>query len=924
MKKKKKKKKKKLRFLRSLLVHLKFDFFYSMGGSGGFVTGGAPLNTPLALFLLELLLVISLSRVIGAVLSYLNEPMVIAEIVAGIILGPSVLGQVPGFSTTVFPSQSVASLNIVAQWALVLFMFVVGLEQDTALWRSSARRAFFASIIGIVVAVVFGIPFAFATDTDEFHNTHIALYIVYIGLLSAVSALPVLARIMHEFDFLTTPLGVFTISVAAFEDLLAWPVLAMVTALASSTKQAADGQSSGIEVLWIVLLLIGYAVLLFVIVRPVLVWICRRYGSARSFNNSLGGIIILVLVAMALIAEIIGVTALVGAFIFGCIVPREGPTSEGLLERLQYVITTAFVPLYFAASGLRTEFGLLNSGRLWGMAVLLIVLSSLGKIVPSLLAGRFIARMSWLDASLFGILLNTKGLVALVTLNIGLDAEIITKELFAVSIVMVLFNTFLSGPLVSIVYRCVKKTSFTADNHNAKFGAEVSIIVAVGQAQPSVAGELARVASLLYGDQQDRAALHVWRVVDHLEADAAALQGDGPRRGLGRIPFLASTRRETDTRTKAAAVAAREANMKVSVKSQISHARLPEELCRIATEAKSGSIVLAANEIADLASESVEELVNGAPCDVVVVIPPPGVVAGGAVTPGKASEADDESSSTASASSSSASASSSSHSTKKHAHARKNSAPVGARIVVGHIGGVHDDLAVDIAIGAATSANPVLIIKCAQHAHHLNQASDSSSDEGTGAESATLTASDPNNPNDGLLLFDAQRRFLKRTMAGTHIDVLFRATEDDVAKEICDAMEQPIAPAVLLVGFSSPLLEVFAKMRAGWRTSIACANSPLAPTMGIARSNTIHTLHTSAQPQAPVKPRTPLADLFKPPSDDEQSGNGSAARDSTASDDSASSFQSVASNDSGSGGAADAVPMQERKKRRARKRNIDN
>jgi Kef-type K+ transport system membrane component KefB len=261
-----------------------------------------------------------------------------------------------------------------------------------------------------VVAVVFGIPFAFATDTDEFHNTHIALYIVYIGLLSAVSALPVLARIMHEFDFLTTPLGVFTISVAAFEDLLAWPVLAMVTALASSTKQAADGQSSGIEVLWIVLLLIGYAVLLFVIVRPVLVWICRRYGSARSFNNSLGGIIILVLVAMALIAEIIGVTALVGAFIFGCIVPREGPTSEGLLERLQYVITTAFVPLYFAASGLRTEFGLLNSGRLWGMAVLLIVLSSLGKIVPSLLAGRFIARMSWLDASLFGILLNTKGL----------------------------------------------------------------------------------------------------------------------------------------------------------------------------------------------------------------------------------------------------------------------------------------------------------------------------------------------------------------------------------------------------------------------------------------------------------------------------------------------------------------------------------
>jgi Kef-type K+ transport system membrane component KefB len=904
-----------------------------MAGSGGFVTGGAPLNTPLAIFLLELLLVISLSRVIGAILNYLNEPMVIAEIIAGIILGPSVLGQAAGFSATVFPAQSVASLNIVAQWALVLFMFVVGLEQDTALWRSSARRAFFASIIGIVVAVIFGIPFAFATDTPEFHDTHIALYIVYIGLLSAVSALPVLARIMHEFDFLTTPLGVFTISVAAFEDLLAWPVLAMVTALASSTKQASDGQSSGIEVLWIVLLLAGYGVLLFVFVRPVLVWICRRYGSGRNFNNSLGGIIILVLVAMALIAELIGVTALVGAFIFGCIVPREGPTSEGLLERLQYVITTAFVPLYFAASGLRTEFGLLNNGRLWGMAVLLIVLSSLGKIVPSLLAGRFIARMSWLDASLFGILLNTKGLVALVTLNIGLDASIITKELFAVSIVMVLFNTFLSGPLVSIVYRCVKKTSFTADNRSAKFGAEVSIIVAVGQAQPSVAGELARVASLLYGDQQDRAALHVWRVVDHLEADAAALQGDGPRRGLGRIPFLASTRREADTRTKAAAVAAREANMKVSVKSQISHARLPEELCRIATEAKSGSIVLAANDIGDLCGESVEELVNGAPCDVVVVIPPRNIVAGGDRIHGKTSDGattDDDSSSSSSSSSAStsasasasssasASASTSSASKKKAVPARKNSAPVGARIVVGHIGGVHDDLAVDIAIGAATSANPVLIIKCAQHANQLNRASESSdlSDDGTGAESGTAPPN-ADSPSDGLLLFDAQRRFLKRTMAGTHIDVLFRATEEDVAKEVCAAMEQPIAPAVLLVGFSSPLLAVFAEMGAGWRTSIACANSPLAPTMGIARSNTIHTLHTSAQPQAPAKPRTPLADLFKPPSDDEQQQSGT--RDSTtASDDSASSFRSVAS---ASLDVSDAVPMREqRKKRRARKR----
>lgn len=902
------------------------------------MTGGAPLNTPLALFLLELLLVIALSRIIGALLSKLNEPMVIAEIIAGIILGPSVLGQISGFSATVFPPQSVASLNIVAQWALVLFMFVVGLEQDTALWRSSARRAFIASVLGILVAVAFGIPFAFATDSSQFHNTHIALYIVFIGLLAAVSALPVLARIMHEFDFLTTPLGVFTISVAAFEDLLAWPVLAMVTALASSTKHA-DGNSSGIEVLWIVLLLIAYGVLLFLIVRPILVFIVRRYGAARAFNHSLGGIIILALVATALIAEMIGVTALVGAFIFGCIVPREGPTSEGLLERLQYVITTAFVPLYFAASGLRTEFGLLNSGYLWGMSALLIVLSSLGKIVPSLLAGRFIARMSWLDAGLFGILLNTKGLVALVTLNIGLDADIITKELFAVAIVMVLFNTFLSGPLVSIVYRCVKKTSFTADNRNAKFGAEVSIIVAVGQALPSVAGELARVASLLYGDEQDRAALHVWRVVDHLEADAAALHGAEPRRGLGRIPFLASTRRESDSRTKAAAVAAREANMKVSVKSQISHARLPEELCRIAGESKSGSIVIGANTIADLAGEAIEELVNGAPCDVVVVIPPPSVVAGSdnsnkskkkhhhhkkhktsdnATT--SASEEDTSSGSSSKSSQSSSSAASSSHGGASGVAPKPKT--VGARIVVAHIGGVHDDLAVDIAIGAATSNNPVLIIKCAHHGEEGEASADESAEESSGSGGSR---------NDGMLLFDAQRRFLKRTMAGTHIDVLFRANEDDVAKEVLNAIEQPIAPAVLLVGFSSPLLEMFAEKRDGWRTSVACANSPLAPSMGIARSNTVHTLHTThAHQQHQSNPLASLASLFVAPSNDEVeleaervAHTRSASEETSETESSMQSAVATENDESNEPAAtsASSTTRQQRQRRRARKRD---
>lgn len=867
-----------------------------------FVSGGNALNTPLSLFLLELLLVVVLSRLIGAVLSKINEPLVIAEILAGILLGPTALGRIPGFKATLFAGTAISSLTIVSQWALVLFMFVVGLEQDTNVWRGSARRAFFASIVGIVVSMLTAVPFAFITNDPEFHSTNIGIYIVFIGLLTAVSALPVLARIMHEFNFLTTPLGVFTISVAAIEDLLAWPILAMITALATTLKTApassnstltpaAPGnstattgtlaaaedhstQSSGITILYIILLLVGYGILLFVVIRPLLSWIVRRWGMSRQFSPSVGSFMITMLVATSLIAEMIGVTALVGAFLFGCIVPREGPTCEGLLERLQYVITMAFVPLYFAASGLRTDFALLNSGRLWGLAVLFILFATAGKLIPSLVAGRYIAKFSWLDASMFGILLNTKGLVALVTLNIGLDVGIITEAMFAISIVMVLFNTFLTGPLIAVVYRLVKKESFNARNrdaaHGGSGGAEVSIIVAVGQAHPLVASEVARVAALLYGDEQDRAALHVWRVVDHLDADAAALGAPSP---LSKIPFLKSTRREADSHVKAAHAAAREANMKVSIKSRISDANLPEELCRIARNGKAGSIVLAVDSIDALSGASLQKLVSDAPCDVVTVIPSLALALraaasadsnGGGRKDNKlkraSRDADDPGDSSSSSSSSqsgdeatASTAGSSSSSSSKSGSSSKSIASAtvkGARIIVAHVGGVHDDLAVDVAIGAASSRNPVLVIKCALPTGGDTHADGSSSESDTG------------NAAQQERFFELQGHFVQRTMAGMNIDVLFRSTPVDVAREVFNAMDAPIAPAALLVGFSSPLLEVFAERIASWRSPLVVFNSPLAPTEGHARGETVTTHHTLNKTASVHRPSSSLADIF--------------------------------------------------------------
>lgn len=705
----------------------------------GLVNGGNPFNSALSLFLLQAFLVMALAKVIGMVISRLNEPAVIAEMLAGIVLGPSVLGLIPGWSATLFPPASIAALSMVAQWGLVLFMFVVGLQQDIDMFNKSARRAFLTAVIGVAVPLAAAVPFAIVTNDPTYNGTNLGLYIVFVGLLVGVSALPVLARIVTEFDFLATPLGVFTMSATAFDDLIAWPVLAAVTALATSRAT--------LSVLWIVISLVCEALLLWFGVRPLLRFMAARAG-ARKFSEPLAVAVLLVLVAVTFVSELIGVTALVGAYICGCLVPRQGPTVAALLDRIEWIVTNAFVPLYFATSGLRTQLNLLNSAELWGLTAFLVATACVGKMSGCVLSARFIGRLSWLDSGLFGILMNTKGLVALVTANIGLDAQIITRELFAMSIVMILVNTLMTGPLVNGIYRWVRKSSFVGDNRSARLGAPVNIVVAVGKQDAAAAAATVRVSSLLYGERQDRSALHLWRIVDGDEP----LPPAAPFR-TSRFAALGFGGR-ADAATAASTAAGRDAGVKVKVKSHISDAVLPDELCRIATAANAGSIVIAVPAIAALATPPIVALVQAARCDVVAVVAP------------------------------------------QHAQPQAR-APQPQRIVVVHCGGAHDDLALDIAVGAASEERAVLVCKL-------------------------VVAADPDDNERSLADHSTVQHFLARAMAGTHVDVVWRASVPALASRVLAESDV----GVVLLGFDSPVLPLLAAL--AHSVPIAVANSAVA------------------------------------------------------------------------------------------------
>ncbi|KAI9793964.1 MAG: K(+)/H(+) antiporter [Piccolia ochrophora] len=411
---------------------------------------------PIIVFIIQASIIIIFCRLLYLPLKRMRQPRVIAEVIGGILLGPSVMGKIPGFSKAIFPVDKshpelgpMQNLTLVANVGLVLFLFLVGLEVDLRLFASNWKVALSVGAAGMLLPFGLGCAIAYGLF-NEFPNTEAAkpvnfgVYMLFIGVAMAITAFPVLCRILTELKLLGTQVGVVVLSAGVGNDVVGWILLALCVALVNA--------GSGLTALWVLLTCVGYVLLLAYAVRPGFMWILNRTGSLQNGpSQSIVCLTLLMTLASSFFTGIIGVHPIFGAFLIGLICPHEGGFAIKLTEKIEDLVSVLFLPLYFALSGLNTDISLLNDGITWAYVIGVITVAFAGKIIGGTLAARACS-LVWRESFTIGVLMSCKGLVELIVLNIGLQAQILTTKAFTIFVVMALVTTFATTPLVATLY----------------------------------------------------------------------------------------------------------------------------------------------------------------------------------------------------------------------------------------------------------------------------------------------------------------------------------------------------------------------------------------------------------------------------------------------------------------------------------------
>jgi K+:H+ antiporter len=398
------------------------------------------------LLIAQIATILIVARLMGWLFRKLHQPAVIGEMVAGILLGPSLFGWVaPAVSITLFPPESLGSLNSLSQIGLLLFMFLVGLELDLKQLREMGRTAIITSQVSIIAPFVLGFLLAlYLYPRVSDLNVSFTGFALFMSIAMSVTAFPVLARILTERNLLRTRVGALAITCAAVNDVTAWLILAGIIVIV---------RSSGLSLpLWMTLVGLGAFVLaMLMIVKPALQRLTALYERQGSLTHNSLALILLVLLASGWVTESLGVHALFGAFLAGVVMPRHHGLSAELWQKLEALTVTLLLPLYFAFTGLRSSFLLIVGANMLFYCALIIALAIIGKLGGSLVAAR-INGMSWRESAAVGVLMNTRGLVELIILNIGLDLGILSPALFSIMVLMALVTTFMTSPLLSWIY----------------------------------------------------------------------------------------------------------------------------------------------------------------------------------------------------------------------------------------------------------------------------------------------------------------------------------------------------------------------------------------------------------------------------------------------------------------------------------------
>ena len=455
------------------------------------------LKHPLAILLAQIITIIVVARFFGWMFRKIGQPTVIGEIIAGIVLGPSLVGfYFPDFSTALFPADSLGNLQFLSQIGLILFMFVIGMVLDLKVLKNKAYDAVVISHASIVIPFALGVGlayyiyFRFAPVGIEFLS-----FSLFMGIAMSITAFPVLARIVQERGIHKTRLGTIVITCAAADDITAWCLLAAVIAIVKA--------GTFVSSLYVIGMAAAYVLVMLLVVKPFLKRIGDLYGSKSKLNKPVVAIFFLTLILSAYTTEIIGIHALFGAFMTGAIMPDIAKFRAIFIDKVEDVAVILLLPLFFVFTGLRTQIGLINDPFLWKVTGCIIGVAVLGKFIGSALAAKFVGQ-NWRDSLTIGALMNTRGLMELVVLNIGYDLGVLTSEVFTMMVIMALVTTFMTGPALDII-NFIFKTKDVSPAEEKSSSSKYKILVSFGNSQK--AKGLLRIASSLVSKQKGEASI---------------------------------------------------------------------------------------------------------------------------------------------------------------------------------------------------------------------------------------------------------------------------------------------------------------------------------------------------------------------------------------------------------------------------------
>jgi len=428
---------------------------------------------PVGMLLMQIIAILLVSRIVGWFFIRIGQPTVIGEILAGILLGPSLLGYFyPETYQFLFTPGSLDNLYILSQVGLVLFMFVIGMELNLGMLRNKMGSTYVISHASIIIPYFMGMLFAyFVYEEFASSQTDFLSFALFIGISMSITAFPVLARIVQEKGLSKTHLGQIAIACAAFDDVTAWSILAAVIAIANT-----GNFMSSLYTIVYALLYIGVMLLL---VKPFLQKIGKIYRNAEILNKNIVGFIFLFLTLSSFATHMIGIHALFGAFLAGVILPEIPEFRKIIIDKIEDVALTFLLPLFFVYTGLRTEIGLLNTPHLWSITAVVIAFAVFGKFVGGAVTAK-ITGENWRDSLSLGILMNTRGLMEIVVLNIGFEMGILPKEIFAMLVLMALVTTFMTTPLLSLIQKIFSRKTIQEEYRLQKARGEFRALIALG------------------------------------------------------------------------------------------------------------------------------------------------------------------------------------------------------------------------------------------------------------------------------------------------------------------------------------------------------------------------------------------------------------------------------------------------------------